>query len=247
MNQNAVEFLNRRGQKLVGVLHGQLQSKAVISLHGMLSDKNGHKHILLAEYLAKYDLPTLRFDFAGRGDSDGSLWDLSYTNEVEDLDAAIEFLSGRGVKHFGLFGSSMGGAVALLGAARDERIKAVATLAAVGHPANIGETNPAEVDAWLSQGFIETEAGKIGRGFYDDALSHDVIATVRVLVAPILVLHGEEDTVVPQTDALDIAAVARDVTLEIVLGADHRFSNPVHLRPALKKVSDFLANVLSKF
>ncbi len=50
---------------------------------------------------------------------------MSYSNEIEDLDAAINWLSKKGVQRVGLFGSSMGGAVALLTAARDERVVAV--------------------------------------------------------------------------------------------------------------------------
>lgn len=240
-----VEFENRRGQRLVGEIHGALGRVAVICCHGMLSYRGGAKHVRLAELLAERDIAALRFDFAGRGESEGSLFDLSYSNNMEDLYAAIEYLAARDVDRFGLFGSSMGGAVALLAAAREERVVAVATLAAVAHPELIAERHHVNVSAWQEQGYIDTEEGRVGKGFYHDALSHDVCSAVRVLRAPVLVMHGDRDDVVPPSDAHDIATCVRSrVSLEMVLGADHRFSNPVHMRPAMRQIADFLQREL---
>jgi pimeloyl-ACP methyl ester carboxylesterase len=148
------------------------------------------------------------------------------------------------VQRFGIFGSSMGGAVALMAAARDERVVALATLAAVAHPEAVEERYAAAVASWRQRGWFETEAGRIGAGFVEDAVQHNLLAAVRVLHAPLLVLHGDRDEVVPCSDAHDIAAAARNVSLEIVMGADHRFSDPVHLRPAMDRVADFLAGHL---
>ncbi len=141
-------FQNRRGERLAGVLHGDPAEVAVICCHGMLSTKDGPKHVMLAEELERAGLACLRFDFAGRGASEGRLEDLCFSGQVDDLEAAIDLLAARGVQRLGLFGSSMGGAVALLAAARDERVVAIATLAgarAIGHtPA------PRLVDHYLS-------------------------------------------------------------------------------------------------
>jgi hypothetical protein len=52
--------------------------------------------------------------------------------------------------------------------------------------------------------------------------------------------------VVPVSDAHDIATAARNVSLEIVDGADHRFSSPLQMRPAMRKVADFLYSHLSE-
>jgi alpha-beta hydrolase superfamily lysophospholipase len=54
-------------------------------------------------------------------------------------------------------------------------------------------------------------------------------------------MHGTEDTVVPQTDAFDIATAARNATLDIIEGGDHQFHNEQFLRPAMRRVADFLA------
>ena len=211
----------------------------------MLSGKDGVKHTRLAAELDRHQVALLRFDFAGRGESEGSLFDMSYSNAVEDLDAAIDWLQRElGVTRVGLFGSSMGGAVALLTAARDERVVVIATLAAVGYPSAIADRYPEQVRAFETQGWCDSPSGRIGRGFLDDALQHDVVSAVSILRAPILVMHGTEDDVVPQTDALDIASAARDATLDLIDGGDHQFHNQQFLRPAMRRVAEFLVSKL---
>lgn len=238
--EQSVSFTNARQQRLAGTLCGQIGDVVALCCHGMLSNRGGEKHRLLSQLLHVRGLPTLRFDFAGRGDSEGNLMHLSYSNEKQDLQAAIDYLVGRGAERFVVFGSSMGGAVALLWAAREERIVAVATLAAVGLPAEIASRYPEQIMTWEKQGYLDLPEGRIGLAFVEDAQTHDVTSAVRVLRAPILVVHGSEDEVVPLTDAHDIATAARNASLYIVDGADHRFSNPQHLRPTMNLIADFL-------
>jgi pimeloyl-ACP methyl ester carboxylesterase len=239
-----VVFVNDRGQRLAGVLHGRLGETAVVSCHGMLSTKSGRKHVLVSEELSRRGIPVLRFDFAGRGESEGSLFELSYSSQMADLAAALDYLASRGVRRFGLFGSSLGGAVALLAAARDERVIAIATLAAIGHAAAAIERREDVLTAFETRGYIETSEGRIGRGLLEDARSHDILAAVRVLRATLLVIHGEDDDVVPVSDAHDIATSARNASLELIAGAGHSFDEPQRLRPVIRHVTDFFADTL---
>lgn len=245
MESTSIFIPKKDGTKLAAVVHGPIQQNMVVCCHGMLSDKNSKKYLETAQILAKKDISTVRFDFTGCGESSGTLFELSYSREMEDLDAVIEYLWTQGAKRIGLFGSSMGGAVALLAAARDERVVAIATLAAVGHPEEIEGRYPEHVDAWKTRGFVETDGKRIGPELYRDSLQHDVINAVRILRIPIFVTHGSIDDVVPVADAYDIAEAARNVSLEIVDGADHRFTNPVHLRGTLRLIADFLAQKIA--
>lgn len=241
-----VTFVNCRKQRLAGMLHGDSGTVGVICCHGMMSDKSGTKQIAVARALAARGIPSLRFDFAGHGESEGRLYDMSYSNRMSDLQAAVEYMTGRGYARLGLFGSSMGGAIALLAAARDERIVAIATLAAVAHPADLFEANEAAMTSWQTLGYVETTQGRIGKDLLDDARQHDVLWAVGVLRAPVLVLHSEDDDTVPVADAHDIATTARNASLELTSAAGHRYANPQDLRPAVDRIASFLEDQLTQ-
>lgn len=244
MGMEEIYFENSRGQRLAGILEGHNSEVGVICCHGMLSVKDGAKHTQIASGVADRGMMAMRFDFAGRGDSEGEIFDLSYSNQIEDLSAAIGFMSSRGVKHIGLFGSSMGGAVALLKAPGDTRVEAVATVAAVAYPKLLVRRYPEDVAEWREQGYLEIGGVKIGSQFIEDARRQDVIDSVARARIPLLVVHGLEDQVVPVSDADDIAAAAECVSVCLVEGAGHRFSSKRELEVLVDDVVDFFTSVL---
>ncbi|MBN1962534.1 MAG: alpha/beta fold hydrolase [Deltaproteobacteria bacterium] len=234
MTETSITFTNERGEKLTGILQGSIDRCAVITCHGMFSNKNGAKQRMLADALLTCDIATLRFDFAGCGDSQGDMRNTTVSRRMADLDAAVNLIASCGAKRIGLFGSSIGGAVALLTAARDERIVAISTVAAVGDLASL----------------IERQAeNKKLREFFNpeilvDARAHDVLSAVTILHAPLFIIHGEDDDVVPCSDAHDIATSARNVTLEIIAGIGHRFDDQIILRPLIKRIKNFFVENL---
>ncbi|HEY3168625.1 MAG TPA: alpha/beta fold hydrolase, partial [Candidatus Binatia bacterium] len=139
--EHPTTFINSRGQKLAGVLnHPPAQPTAgVILCHGMESNKESEKIVTLSRRLSKQEVLALRFDFAGSGESEGKFEDLTYSGEVEDLRAAYNLVLQYGPKKIGIFGSSMGGTVALLFAAQEQNVAALVTLAAPVHPEKISE------------------------------------------------------------------------------------------------------------
>ena len=70
----------------------------------------------------------LLLDFRYFGGSEGRATTLGF-RERRDLRATVDALERRGIRRIGVFGYSLGGAVALLGAAEDPRIRAVAAWA----------------------------------------------------------------------------------------------------------------------
>lgn len=244
----SIYFKNARGQKLAAIVEGPASSEVgVICCHGMLSVKDGPKHSQIVSRLAEQGLRAMRFDFAGRGESEGDIYDLSYSNQIEDLRAAITWMSEQGVNRLGVFGSSMGGSVALLTAPQETQVSAVATVAAVAYPKLLARRYPDDVANWKERGFIEIEGVQIGAQFIEDARRHDVIGAVVQAGVPLLVVHGLEDRVVPVSDADDIAAAAESVSMCLVEGADHRFSGKRQLKVLVDDVVDFFVEALDEY
>ncbi len=96
-------------------------AKTIILLHGYPADK-GNILPTMSFLSKKYNL--LLFDFRYHGQSGGK-YTTAGAREVEDLLAAIRFLKARGIEEVGVWGFSMGGAVALMTAPNASEIKAI--------------------------------------------------------------------------------------------------------------------------
>ncbi|MCD6575977.1 MAG: alpha/beta fold hydrolase [Nanoarchaeota archaeon] len=122
--QRKVEFQNKKGEKIVGILHEPKEKtdKVMIIAHTFKGDKDYQPIIeAAAEFLSMNKIAVLRFDFAGCGESEGDYKDATISSEVEDLKAAIEFVEKLGYKKIGLIGFSMGATVSII--AYDSKIK----------------------------------------------------------------------------------------------------------------------------
>lgn len=89
---------------------GTKTNKTIIGLHGYPADK-GNILPIVAEFSEEFNL--LLFDFRYFGESEGS-YSTAGIKEKEDLLAAIKYLKEKGYEDIGLWGFSMGGAVALM-------------------------------------------------------------------------------------------------------------------------------------
>ena len=113
------------GVKLAAWLLPRAGAPAVILLHGYPAEKADLLPIAAA--LAPR-FTVLLLDQRYFGGSGGRATTLGL-RERRDLSRAIDFLAARGFNQVGVFGLSLGGAVALLAAADDARIRAVAAYA----------------------------------------------------------------------------------------------------------------------
>ena len=165
----------------------------------------------------------LTFNFRGTGGSEG---DFSLDGWLSDLRSAIDVMSERtDVGGVWLAGSSTGGALAICVAAEDERVRGVATLAA---PASFAEwaANPERLLA------DARSLGIIRRADFppDPAVWGKLFAEVSPMasaaaLAPrsLLLIHGDQDEVVPLSDARALYEAAYGHSdLRVIAGAGHR-------------------------
>ncbi|HEX9273691.1 MAG TPA: alpha/beta fold hydrolase [Candidatus Binatia bacterium] len=123
MNYEDVSFKTADGLTLRGwyIPSAQSTEKTLILLHGYPADKG---NILPALAFLHEDFNLLLFDFRYLGKSEGS-YSTAGAKEVEDLLAAIQFLKTGGINEVGVWGFSMGGAVALMAIEKAPEIRAV--------------------------------------------------------------------------------------------------------------------------
>jgi pimeloyl-ACP methyl ester carboxylesterase len=242
-----IRFETPAGLWLAGVLHRpQIEDNGlgVVVAHGMLSSKDSDKHRLICEAVAAGGATALRFDFRGRGESDGDPSDLTVSNEVEDLLASIAFLSERGQSRIAVVGSSLGGTVALLAGSVNRDPAGLVTIAA---PARLPDKPR---PAWGGSGTvvdedpIEVAPGEfIHHSFFIDAERHDPIGAARSIGCPWLIIHGAADEVVPVQDAGFLADAAPASELKIHPTAGHRFDQPGERKWLVATVAGFISDL----
>ena len=123
MNYEEVSFRTADGLMLRGwyIPSAKKTEQTLILLHGYPADKG---NILPPLAFLHENFNILLFDFRYLGKSEGS-YSTAGAKEVEDLLAAIQFLKGRGITEVGVWGFSMGGAVALMAIDKAPEIRAV--------------------------------------------------------------------------------------------------------------------------
>ncbi len=121
--EEAVSF-TVEGATLRGVLHcpsgGNGDSSAIVFLHGWSGYRIGPHRMFVkaARRYAQRGCHCLRFDYRGRGDSDGATGDATIASMIADTERAIAFLEEKtAASHVTLIGMCSGGKVAI-GAAR---------------------------------------------------------------------------------------------------------------------------------
>lgn len=217
------------------------RAAAVAYGHGNASDRR--QWLATARAVHDAGLAQLLFDFSGRGESDGEVITLG-ARESGDLRSALDFLAARpevDAARLGLVGKSMGGAAAILAAADDPRVRALVIDSAFSDLTGIVDHALAEYHAprALVRPLLLRLAG--WRAAYDPSALRPLDAMRRVR-APVLLLHGEVDTIVPifQAEAL-AAAAAGHCTLVRLPAIDHNTPRPPE---TVARIATFLARVL---
>lgn len=199
----------------------------------MESNKDGSKPIELAKRVMPHGIGVVRFDFRGCGESTGAFGETNVQTRIDDARAVIEDLTDRsGGKRLGLFGSSMGGYIALFLAVDPVVATYVKATVGLASPANLDDLVPAAAEMPSLQGFAsEYQAG----GFRNvpQGQSH------------VLLLHGDADETVPVAHAETIWQGLREPRNKLIFpGCDHRFSNPADLAAAMDEAAGWYLRFL---
>lgn len=200
----AAWFLPRAGAPAVVLLHGYPAEKADL--------------LPIAAALAPH-FAVLLFDQRYFGSSGGHATTLGF-RERGDLRRVIDFLAARGHREVGVFGLSLGGAVALLAAAEDSRIRAVAAYAPFADLRSLAY----ELYGWLW--WLKYPFVGLLRVWSVVFFGHDITAisperAASTLTVPVLLAASREDEQIPFAHAERLRrALARNTRSELMF-TDH--------------------------
>lgn len=161
-----------------------------------------------SKQLTTYGIATLRFDFPGLGQSEGEFADQSFSQNVDDIVAAAEWLTENYAAPQLLMGHSLGGAASLAAGSRIRSLKAVATIGAPFDPAHSVLHYADKIGEVDEKGAVEVTLGGrslvISRKFLEDLAETNPESYLGKLRKPLMLLHSPIDQTVGIDNAQNI-------------------------------------------
>lgn len=180
------------GVSLAGWFLPRPEAPAVILLHGYPAEKADL--LPLAAALAP-QFATLLVDQRYFGASEGSVTTLGF-RERQDLKRMLDFVQARGARAIGVFGFSLGGAVALLTAAEDSRVGAIVAYAPFADLRVLGR----ELYGWMwlaRYPFVEAMLLWSRLFLGADITRPSPAEAAARLTVPVLLVHSRADEQIP--------------------------------------------------
>ncbi len=154
----------------------------------------------------------------------GSTGTFSASKWLDDLGAIIDRVADE-EQRVSLAGFGFGGSLALAVAAKDERVRGVATFAAPAHLA-AWSGSPEEIHRAVQVAGVVGDEKELlePAAFYQDLLAVDPMGAIaKIPPRRLLIGHGTDDLEVPASDARDLVAAAEGrAELRLIQGAGHQ-------------------------
>ena len=191
-------------------------------------------HTELSRRLCERGIASVRFDFAGSGESDGLFEDMTVSGEVADGQAILDYVRSLDFvdkSRIALHGLSMGGCVAsMVAGLRNEDVCALSLWCPapdVVYNLQSGRTLcGVPVPDIEEAGCADFEGLKVGLNFYRDALTLDPFAVAAKFTKRVNLVHGDEDvTASVQCSHRYQEIYGGRAELLVVHGAEHRFKS----------------------
>ncbi|PCJ67248.1 MAG: hypothetical protein COA58_02720 [Bacteroidetes bacterium] len=271
VNNKSFKFKGSSG-KLITADLSYIQSTEsmpiVIFAHGFKGFKDWGAWPLAAEIFAVKKLPFFKFNFSHNGTSPEKLTEFTdleafgnnnFKIEYDDLGLVIDFIEKKaetfefnwnGDIH--LIGHSRGGGIALLRSSNDKRITKCSTWASVSDLERYLEMK--EVNAWKEDGVHYIKNGRTNQempiyfqfvnAYAQNAKLLNISGSLENLECPLLIIHGNDDAVVPIGDSHIIYDEVHHSILVEIENSDHTFNTKHPLTE--RKIPKVFAEVITE-
>lgn len=220
----------------------------VIFIHGFNGFKDWGHFNLVAEYFAASGFTFITFNLSHNGttiERPTEFVDLHaygndfFSTDLDDIGVVIDFLFSDqcpfslelDLSNLSLIGHSRGGALAILKAGEDKRIRSIATWASI--KSTLHFWIPLHVEEVERNGVVYVKNGRtqqklpLYKSYYEDAIFNqdrlNVADKIKQLDIPILLAHGDADTSIPVQFAHDLQSWQPRAEKFIVSDANHTF------------------------
>ena len=246
LHAEPLSFHSSTGINLVGRWFRGTNRSTIVLANGYGDTQD--QMLSIADFLHRAGFNVLTYNMRSRAGSGGEYVTLG-VYEQNDLISALDYLCTRSdvdPQRIGALGVSMGGAVVILAAARDKRIKAVVDdcgfsdapsviAASFEHFIHLPSFPFAPVTIWIADQRAGIDV--------DSVRPMDVIA--RISPRPVFIIHGLDDFTVPVENSKQNFAHAREPKqLWLVPGAKHGKAHSVAKAEYERRVTAFFDKAL---
>ncbi len=216
----------------------------VVIHHGHGGGRNENGGLArVADALAQAGIISIRFDFAGAGDSQEPFTELSYTTMLADSEAALDYAVENlpvDADRIGAFGYSEGSAVVAMEAGKpDTPYQAIALVGPVAQPREVLRSYFGGPDAFAAyyeeakangSADVTTPFGEVqstSLQYFDETMAADPAGDIGSFSGPVLILWGEAEQIIPygEVEAYLAATEGSAASTELVTipEADHGY------------------------
>jgi len=211
---------------------------AVILCHGTASNKNeiGDMYVLLANELIKVGIASIRFDYAGCGESKALPQELTFYGEVDDTHKVYEYLLSCDMidsKKIGVLGLSQGARIMA------ELFKIVPEIKFGVSWSGACQKDEGLFENWHKNHYNEAVKNGyalvpmpwgdnliLSKGWFDDIKNSNPLDGLKQYKGPILAVAGVEDDIIPFEHTSEIIKVCSNPNSRAIIypGANHIYN-----------------------
>mgnify|MGYP003967229777 FL=1 len=253
--------------------NNSLKKQLIIFSHGFKGFKDWGPFNTMAKSFANENFFFLKFNFSHNGtsvDDPCNFIDLesfgnnNFSLELDDLNLVIDWIINNdsftneiNINKINLLGHSRGGAISVLKAAEDNRIKKIISWASPSDFTN--RLDNSKISLWKEKGVAYVFNSRTNQNmpmyyqFYEDCIKNskriDIKIACKNLNIPHLVIHGTDDPTVSINDANDFKKWNSNTEIFEIKDANHVFGimhpysldkYPKHFQITLDKTFEFL-------
>jgi len=226
----------------------------VIMFHGIFGNKMGPHFIFvkLSRLLEQAGIASIRFDFAGSGESDGDFIDMTMSTELKDANNILDYVRNLDFldsDRIGILGLSMGGAIAsMLVADRKSDIKTTCLWAPAGNMDEIISNRKytgGDYKEFRKKGYLDVEGLLVGTGFVDDVKNLRIYEKAAKYDKKSLIIHGDKDEEVLLGASQKYIDLWGDSSqLKVISGANHTFDKYEWEKQVINNTLEFIEEEL---
>lgn len=239
------ELENHEGKTLRGYLHlpNEFNGTIVVMFHGFTGNKTEHGgHFRdFSRLLEENSIASLRMDFSGNGESDGSFNDFTFDTMTTEASLLIDYAKSiAGVKNVVLLGFSMGGALAAwLAPRRSEDIDKLILWSPAANILSMIKTRYETADK-LPNGDADFGNYPLSTAMYKSLAKYNMLENVDKFSKPVMIIHGKKDMAVNYEVSLNYEKLYNDVRLHIIESAGHGYDRSREKEELLEKSLNFV-------